>query len=138
MSVHRDLYAPRSRRADSPREIHEAERSGWMRGPRDQKSLKISNHFSLRLSARRLGGRCRPGAEIQNLSESVCQMRSYILTIQQASRAILHDTYSSDFPLWVFSNGSILNIQKCLNYQYRLTRDLKYANREEIKMAKFI
>ena len=55
VSVPGDICAPPSRRVDSSRKIDEAERSGWMRGPLDPKSLKISINFSLRLSARRLG-----------------------------------------------------------------------------------
>ena len=34
---------------------NEAERSGWMRGPRDRKSSEISNHFSLFAVSRGLG-----------------------------------------------------------------------------------
>ena len=47
LSVHGDCCAPSSRRADSPREIKEAEGPGWMQGPRDPKSPEISNHFYL-------------------------------------------------------------------------------------------
>ena len=61
--IHGDLCVRPNRRVDSPREVSEAERLGWMRGPRDQrsksramkksrsqKSLKISSYFSLSLS----------------------------------------------------------------------------------------
>ena len=44
--VYGDLCAPPSRSADNPREINEAERLGWMGGPRDQESPEISNYFS--------------------------------------------------------------------------------------------
>ena len=60
-----DLYAPPSRRADSLTEINEAERTGWMRGPRDQEFPKISNYFSFFGCLR--GGSVEsenPGAEI--------------------------------------------------------------------------
>ena len=84
--MHGDVCAPPSRRADSPREINEAERLGWMRGPRDPKSPEISAVCA--------AARCRPGAEIQNLSESIRlavfgHARSYILIIRRDSRAIL-------------------------------------------------
>ena len=47
VSVHGDLYVPPIRRADSPREINEAERPGRMRGLRSQRSPEILIHFSL-------------------------------------------------------------------------------------------
>ena len=61
--IHGDVCTPPSRRANSPREISEAERPRWMRGPRDPKSPEISAVCA--------AARCRTGAEIQNLSESI-------------------------------------------------------------------
>ena len=57
-----------SRRADRPREITEAERLDWMRGPHDQKSPEI--FLSLWLSVR--WEEClNPGRGPKNLSESI-------------------------------------------------------------------
>ena len=97
VSVHGDFYGPLSRRADSPREIDEAERPGRMRGPRDQKSPEISSHVSLFACLRGSSvarGTCRPGAEIQNLSKSTIYklvvfsfcVRFYILITHRISR----------------------------------------------------
>ena len=55
--------------ANSPRKINEGERSGWTQGPRDLKSPEISINFSLFGYLRE--ARCRPGAEIQNISVCV-------------------------------------------------------------------
>ena len=61
---------------------------------RDPKSSEISNHFSLS-SAVCAAARCRSGAEIQNLSESIRlvvfgHVRSYILIVRRDSCAILY------------------------------------------------
>ena len=82
-----------SRRADSPREISEAERPGWMRG-RTARNLPRFRMISLS-SAVCVAARCRAGAEIQNLSESLRlavfdHERSYILIDRGDSRAILY------------------------------------------------
>ena len=69
VSVHGDLCAPPSRRADSPREINEAERPGWMRG-RATRNLPRFRTISLS-SVVCAAARSRPGAEIQNHSESI-------------------------------------------------------------------
>ena len=99
VSLHGDFYGPLSRRADSPRELDEAERPGRMRGPHDQKSPETLNHFSLfgwlRGSS---AARVDPG------------QRSKIFPNLQVgrfffSRAVLYLDYSSDFSLWVFSNN---------------------------------
>ena len=76
ISMHGDLCVPPNRRADSLREINEAERFGRMQGALDQKSLEISNEpfplsLALWLSARRFEGIYRSGTEDQNLSESI-------------------------------------------------------------------
>ena len=64
LSVYGDLCAPPNRRAaDNPREINEEERPGRMRGPRDQKSPKISNHFFL-FGYLLLGGTYKPETDV--------------------------------------------------------------------------
>ena len=88
VSVHGDICASPSRRADSLREINEteiAERPGWMWGPRNPKSPEISAICA--------AARGRLGAEIQNLSEStslaiVGHVRSFILIIRRQSHAV--------------------------------------------------
>ena len=47
VSIYGDICAFPSRRVDSLRKINEAERPGWMRGPRDPKSPEISIDFCL-------------------------------------------------------------------------------------------
>ena len=107
--VHGDLCAPPNRRADSPGEINEADRPGWMRGraikgPRDQKSSKISSYFSLFGCLRGSVERENPGRRSKIFQNLYVTCGLTMLIAHRAARAILYIAWSSDFSLWVFSN----------------------------------
>ena len=76
------------------REINEARRPSWMRG-RAIRNLSRFRTISLSSASAVWAARCRPGAEIQNLSESIRlavfgHVRSCMWIVCRESRAIVH------------------------------------------------
>ena len=101
--VHGDLCTPPSRHADSPREINEAEKPGWMRGrmikgPRDQKSPKILSFFYL-FGCLRRGSTdredSRPRSKIFQDLYVTCGRKIFI--VHRVACANLYIAWSSDF-----------------------------------------
>ena len=99
-----DLCVPSSRRADSPGEINEAERPGWMRGPRSKgrvsKNLPRFRIFSLFLvgcAAAQGNGKSR-GGDLKSFRIYItCDPK--IMIFHQISYAILYIIWSWDISL---------------------------------------